>query len=189
MKKLIMALALIASMVTMGDTVDTYKFKSTIHVYSLAKQKYVSTSLNGDMKINTATGESILSVIKKDTKEAFVLTNSTDDVYAIITGKKNTVGAALMGFVADDETLTVTLSGSGVANTKTTGCDPCGTKTVCTKIKNLKGSLVGLYDCGCSNGQHYEYDFSCDLPDDRETTECPVWGTWRMTFKSSVEVQ
>ena len=199
MKKLIMALALIASMVTVtyGST-DTYKFSSTMRVYSLKHQSYKTTSFNGTLVVDTDTGYMTLTGLKKDTKEAIEMTLDTGavttngvgdafDCYAIVSGKKNKVGASTLKFVSEEDNLVLYMSGNGAVKTTKSGCGTCGDFTTCTKVKTLKGAYVGSYDCGCQNGQHYEYDFSCDLPEDKDLTKCPVWGTWSATLKSSVD--
>lgn len=192
MKKIVMALALIASMCIVASE-DVYTFKSTMNVYSLTKQKYVSTSFNGTLTVDTESGEAVISATKKDTKEAFELdlsggtTNSIagsdGTIFAIVSGKKNTVGAAYMS-AFEGEGLMLQLAGAGTAKTVVTGCGPCGDKTSCTKIKTMKGSMIGAYDCGCGNGQHFIYDGSCELPEEKETTTCPVYGKWTATLKT-----
>lgn len=191
MKKLMMALALIASMMVCAS-VDVYDFKSSMKVYSLKSQKYVSTAFNGTLTVDTDTGDAVIRATKKDTKEVFELaleggsTNATDNaIFAIVTGKKNTIGAAYCSkFIDDEGALEMSISGHGTAKTVTTGCGPCGDKVSCTKIKKLSGSFIGAYDCGCSNGQHFIYDGSCELPEERETSVCPIHGTWTATLKT-----
>lgn len=202
MKKLIMAMTIVASAIAFGS-VDTYKFTSTMHAYSLKKQAYVSTSFNGTMVVDN--GDITINAVKKDTKESFemtlrsdtsvrytttsngviAVTNVNDYVAAIVSGKKNKVGAAI--FECESDNLSLRFAGNGSTKIAKVGCNPCGNETTCTKIKTLNGSYVGSYDCGCENGQHYEYDFGCDLPEDKELTASPVWGTWKATLKSSVE--
>lgn len=238
MKKIMMALALIASMFACAS-VDVYEFKSTMNVYSNSKHKYVSTKFNGTLTVDTEDGTAVLAATKKDTKESFelelteggsapttivttnsvatiekvptevvdpdtgvtnivdvVTTNVVDTVvtntipgveggmlFAIVTGKKDGVGAAYMSSF-ESESLTLQLAGSGVAKTVTVGCGPCGDTSSCTKIKTMKGSMIGAYDCQCGCGQHYVYDGSCELPEAKETNVCPVYGTWTATLKT-----
>lgn len=191
MKKLIAAIALVVSVVAFGS-VDTYKFTSKMHTYSLTKQAYVTTSFNGTMVVDD--GDIMVVAYKKDTKETIELTsdsgstNSTDEVSgAIITGKKNKVGANMFALEDDDSILKLVFSGNGAAKTTIVGCGPCGESSACTKIKTLSGAFVGSYDCGCANGQHFEYAYDCELPDSKEITRSPVWGTWKATLKSSIE--
>ena len=191
MKKVMMALALIASMVVCAS-IDVYSFKSSMKVYSLKSQKYVSTSFNGTMTVDTDTGDVVINATKKDTKEVFELaldggsTNAADNaIFAIVTGKKNTVAASYWSqFVDEDGRLSMSIAGNGTAKTVVTGCGPCGDTSSCTKIKTIKGSFIGAYDCGCSNGQHFVYDGSCELPEEKETATCPVHGTWTATLKT-----
>lgn len=190
MKKLIMALALIASTVTSYGSIDTYNFRSSMHTYSLARKCYVTTVFNGSLVINTETGYMEIMGTKKDTKEEIKLkldTGSDFDDYALISGKKENVGATMLKFVSEDGKLELYLGGNASTKIKKSGCSACGECTSCIKLNSIKGAMIGSYECGCSNGQHYDYDFSCEIPDTKDLTKSPVWGTWNAKFKSSVD--
>lgn len=182
-----MALALIASTVAMAS-VDVYQFKSSMKCYNLKKQAYTTTAFNGTLTVNTEEGTAVLNATKKDTKETFELelVATTNETYAIVGGKKNSGGAVYAATFADEDgTLNIALAGAGSVKTKVTGCGPCGDKTVCSKITSISGTFIGNYECGCSNGQFYEYDGSCELPETKEATVSPVFGTWAAKLKSS----
>lgn len=66
MKKLIMAAVLIAA-VSLTASVDVYKFKSSMRVYSLAKRGYVVTSFNGELTVDSDTGIATLKALKRNT--------------------------------------------------------------------------------------------------------------------------
>lgn len=198
MKKIIMAFAVVFSVISAFATADVYDFRSILHVYSLKKQAYVSTSLNGKMYVDD--GEISLILSKKDTKEAFDLaagietvdTNTTtnteaaveSEAFAIITGKKNAVGALIFEVESEDSRLTLVLAGNGIAKTKMVGCTPCGDGSSCTKIKKLQGAYVGTYDCACCSAQHFSYDMNCEVSEERDQELCPIWGTWTATLKT-----
>lgn len=240
MKKLIMGLALVASAIACAS-VDVYEFKSTMNVYSAKKQKYVSTSFNGTMTVDTEDGSIVLSGKKKDSGETFemelseggtasttivttnsvatietvptevidevtgatnivnvVTTNVVDTVvtntipgaeggliYSIVTGKKDSVAAVHFDKFECDN-LTLALAGAGQVKT-TKGCGPCGEGS-CTKIAKLKGTYIGNYKGGCTPcgdaATHYNYEFLCELPDEKDVETCPVYGSWSATLKT-----
>ena len=193
MKKLIMALALTASISLMATT-EVYQFKSTIKypttqgsVKSGYYRAYVSTSMNGTLTIDTENSENnILEVQIKKSGEKFTMAVS-DEILAVIYGKKLDKPAAL--FTAsvsdDDKALTIACAGIGSTKTKTTGCGPCGETETCTRVTKLSGNLVGSYDCGCDNGHFYVIDDDCGLIDEGTSTSvAPIYGTWSITLKT-----
>lgn len=189
MKKLIMAAAVMLSAAVLAS-VDVYKFKSSMKVYSLTKKTYTTTSFNGELTIDSVTGEAVLKADKRDTREK--LTLAAEEPFMIVTGKKDRTGAVLFELAAvpdstnetDRVALVLTLSGSGKAKTKTEGCGPCGDETTCTKIARLSGRMTGHYDCGCPNPQHFEYTGECGPLDEKTETRCPVYGSWRAWLKT-----
>ena len=187
MKKLIMAAVIVAA-ASLTASVDVYRFKSSMRVYSLAKKGYVTTPFNGELVIDSDTGAATLKALKRNTQEQFEMT--CDGPFGIVTGKKNRTGAALFEFESDAPTngampvLQIVLSGDGRARTKTQGCGPCGETSTCTKITSLTGVMTGIYDCGCPNPQHYGYTGECVPLEDRDETHCPIRGTWRAYLKT-----
>lgn len=187
MKKLIMAVVVIAAASLMAS-VDVYKFKSSMRVYSLAKKGYVTTPFNGELTIDSDTGVVTLKALKRNTQESFEMT--CDEPFGIVSGKKDRTGAVLFDFESEASTngilpaLQIVLSGDGRARTKTEGCGPCGETSTCTKITSLTGTMVGLYDCGCPNPQHYGYTGECVPLEERDETHCPIRGTWRASLKT-----
>lgn len=181
MKKILVALLLSLSAVAVATT-DVYAFSSTMKTYSLRKQGYVTTTLKGTLTIDSTTGEATLDALKRDTNERFVMTS--EDWMGIVSGKKNRTGAMYLEFATTNDIMSVCLASNGSAKTKKTGCDPCGTFETCTKIKTLAGHMVGMYDCGCDNPQHYEYTAECTELDEKGTSHSPFHGTWRATLKT-----
>lgn len=181
MKKILVAVLLSLSAVAVATT-DVYAFNSTMKTYSLKKQAYVTTSFKGTLTVDSETGEATLDAVKKDTREHFVMTSS--GWMGIVSGKKNRTGAMYLEFATTNDTMSVFLSSNGKAKTKETGCDPCGISETCTKIKTLTGRMVGIYDCGCDNPQHYEYTAECIELDEKGTSHSPFHGTWHATLKT-----
>ena len=134
--------------------------------YSLRKQGYVTTTLKGTLEIDSTTGEATLNVRKRDTGEDLVMTS--EDWMGIVSGKKNRVGAMYFDLSTTNDTMSICLAANGKAKTKETSCGLCGPAETCTKIKTLSGCMVGIYDCGCSNSQHYDYTAECENLDERE---------------------
>lgn len=212
MKKLIMGLALVASAIACAS-VDVYEFKSTMNTYSSTKQKYVSTSFNGTMTVDTDEGSVVIAGKKKNSGETFELeltsgsteattTVSTNDVgevvtntvpgveggliYSIVTGKKNKV-AAIHWDKFECDNLTLALAGAGEVKTSK-GCGPCGEGS-CLKITSLKGTYIGNYQGGCTPcgdvTMHYLYEMECELPEEKDVETSPVYGTWSAKLKTS----
>ena len=106
MKKMIMALALIASMCTIAST-DVYTFKTTIKYPAVGKTAFVpaSTPVVGTLTITTdddnTNATAVLEVTFKKTKETFTLTLDEETAYAVF-GKKGTDIATTLKFVNED---------------------------------------------------------------------------------------
>lgn len=121
-----------------------------------------------------------------------VVTNTIPGVdaglaYAIVTGKKDAVGAVYFNqFESEDGDLTLALAGAGSCKV-TKGCGPCGEGS-CTKIAKLKGTYIGNYKGGCTPcgdvTTHYNYEFLCDLPEEKDVETCPVYGSWSASLKT-----
>lgn len=184
MKKMIMALALIASMCAMAST-DVYTFKTTIKYPAVGKTAFVpaATPVVGTLTITTddesTNATAVLEVTLKKTKETFTLTLDEETAYAVF-GKKGTDIATTLKFVNEDPTegLTeLTFYGWGTLKTKKTGgCTPCGDTTeICSRVKTLKGVVGGKYICPCG-GSFIEWDGTCELGDDT-VDEITVYGT------------
>ena len=194
MKKTMTIVAAVCAFATTAfASVDVYAFKSTMYVYSLARNTYRVTTLNGTVTVEN--GSATFELTKKDTREQFTLTldagasstNGTNnvssaDVLAIIAGKNNSVGAALFTAMSGDDKLALTFAGYGATRSKTTLCGPCNLQSSCIKIRTLRGKYVGQYDCSCGNGQYFKYNGECDLPENREEVFCPVFGDWAATL-------
>lgn len=174
MKKMIMVLALIASMCTMAST-DVYTFKTTIKYPAVGKTAFVpaSTPVVGTLTITTdddnTNATAVLEVTFKKTKETFTLTLDEETAYAVF-GKKGTDIATTLKFVNEDpsEGLTeLTFCGWGTLKTKKTGsCTPCGDTTeICSRVKTLKGVVGGKYICPCG-GSFIAWDGTCEIGDD-----------------------
>lgn len=183
MKKLIMTLALIASMAVMAST-DVYTFKTSIKYPAIGKTAFVpaSSALNGTLTIESdETGTNttaVLEVTLKKTGEKFTLDIDSETAYAVF-GKKDTDVATTLKFVNEDPTsgLTeLTFYGWGTLKTKKTGgCTPCGDTTeICSRVKSLSGVVGGKYICPCG-GEFIEWDGSCEIGDDT-VEEITVFG-------------
>lgn len=181
MKKILVALLLSLSAVAVAST-DVYAFSSTMKTYSLRKQGYVNTTLKGTLTIDSNTGDVSLDVLKKDTNERFVMTSS--DWMGIVSGKKNRVGAMYFDISSTNDVLALSLAAHGATKTKEISYGPCGLAETCTKIKLLSGHMVGIYDCGCENSQHYNYMAECETLDEKTTSYSPVHGTWIAVLKT-----
>lgn len=181
MKKILVALLLSLSAVAVATT-DVYAFSSTMKTYSLRKQGYVTTTLKGTLTIDSTTGEATLDALKRDTNERFVMTS--EDWMGIVSGKKNRVGAMYFDLSTTNDTMSICLAANGKTKTKETSCGLCGPAETCTKIKTLSGRMVGIYDCGCSNSQHYDYTAECENLDERETSHSPFYGSWKAYLKT-----
>ena len=183
MKKMIMALALAASMFAVAST-DVYTFKTTIKYPAIGKIAFVpaSSALNGTLTI-TSDEEStnttaVLEVTLKKTGEKFTLALDEETAYAVF-GKKGTDIATTLKFVNEDPTegLTeLTFYGWGTLKTKTTGgCTPCGDTTeTCSRVKSLSGVVGGKYICPCG-GEFIEWDGSCEIGEDT-VSEITIFG-------------
>lgn len=193
MKKLIMALALTASISLMATT-EVYQFKSTIkyptiqgNVRNGYYRNYVSTSMNGTLTIDTEDSENnILEVQIKKSGEKFTMAVS-DEILAVLYGKKIDKSAALFTASTNDvdKSLTIVCAGIGSTKTKKTGCGPCGETETCTRVTKLSGNLVGSYDCGCDNGHFFEITDDCAMLDlESSTSIAPIYGTWSISLKT-----
>lgn len=181
MKKILVALLLSLSAVAIATT-DVYAFSSSMKTYSLRKQGYITTTLKGTLTIDSNTGDVTLDALKKDTNERLVMTSS--GWMGIVSGKKNNVGAMFFDLSSTNDVLALSLAANGVTKTKAIGCNICGPVETCTKIKTLSGRMVGIYDCGCSNPQHYNYTAECETLDEKTTSHSPVHGTWIAVLKT-----
>lgn len=184
MKKMITALALIASMVCVAST-DVYTFKTSIKYPAVGKTAFVpaSTAVNGTLTITTdeesTNATAVLEVVLKKTGEKVTLNLDEETAYAVF-GKKGTDVATTLKFVSEnqEEGLTeLTFYGWGSLKTKTTGgCTPCGdTRETCSRIKTLKGVVGGKYICPCG-GSFVEWDGSCEIGEDT-IDDITVFGT------------
>ena len=183
MKKIIMTLALIASMAAMAST-DVYTFKTSIKYPAIGKTAFVpaSSAQNGTLTIESdETGTNTTAVLEgtlKKTGEKFTLVLDSETAYAVF-GKKGTDIATTLKFVNEDPTsgLTeLTFYGWGTLKTKKTGgCTPCGDTTeICSRVKSLSGVVGGKYICPCG-GEFIEWDGSCEIGEDT-VEEITVFG-------------
>lgn len=184
MKKIIMALAIIASTVAMAS-VDVYAFRSTIKFPVVGKTSFVpaTSAVTGTLTIDQDSTNSLatLVVTVKKTKETYTLV--ADATPFAVLGKKNTDCSTEITFTNVDEDsdglVELTFSGWGTIKTKKTGsCTPCGdTTTICSKATKLTGVVIGKYACPCG-GTFVEWDGSCDLDTENKTAEvCPIKGS------------
>lgn len=167
MKKLVMALALIASTVAVAST-DVYTFKSNIKFPAIkitktaAWREAVSTTMNGTLTVASEDGavvSNVLDVVVKKTGERFVF-ELDENSLAVLLGKTGTSAGSLISAPesesAEGGKIQFAAAGYGKAKVKTltTGCGPCGDSTTetCTRITKISGHLVGLYTCPCDNG-------------------------------------
>ena len=194
MKKMMMTLALMASMFVMAST-DVYTFKTSIKYPAIGKTAFVpkTTTVSGTLTISDAGSENAtatLVVTVKGTKQTYTL-EATDPLALAVFGTKNTDCSTSITFVNvdgnSDGLLELTFNGFGKLKTKKTGgCTPCGDTTeICTKIKKISGVCIGKYACPCG-GNFIEWDGSCFLDTENDVAEyCPIYGTSAsMTLKS-----
>jgi len=183
MKKVILALALIASIATFAST-DVYEFKTTIKYPAIGKTAFVpaSTPVVGKLTIvDEDSTNSTATLELKLKKPALTCTMYADSetAYAVF-GKKNTDIATTLTFVNEDPTqgLTeLTFYGWGSLKTKKTGgCTPCGDTTeICSRVNKLQGVVGGKYICPCG-GSFAEWDGSC-LIGTNDVQEITVFGS------------
>ena len=184
MKKLIMALALIASMYTVAST-DVYKFNTTLKYPAIGKTAFIpaTTPVTGVLTIErddeNATATAVLVVTLKKPGLTYTLTLDGETAYAVF-GNKNTDCATTLKFVNADQTeglIELTFYGWGKLKTKKTGgCTPCGDTTeICSRVMNIKGVVGGKYICPCG-GTFTEWDGSCEIGDD-DVKEMTVYGS------------
>ena len=187
MKKMIIALAFLASMCSMAST-DVYSFKTLLRYPAVGKTAFVpaTTSASGTLTVTTddSSASAVLEITLKKTKQTYVLELDSTTAFAVF-GRKATDCATTLKFVNVDpsEGLTeLTFYGWGSLKTKKTGgCTPCGDTTeVCSRVLNLKGVVGGTYICPCG-GQFIEWDGSCYIGDNM-TESMTVYGT-SATFK------
>ena len=187
MKKMIMALALIAGLVASAST-DVYTFKTSLRYPAIGKTAFVPatsplagtlTVVRGDDATNTT---ATLEVTLKKTKETYTLVADQEQAFVVF-GKKDTDVATSITFTntADDPDgiLELTFSGFGTLKTKTTGgCTPCGDTTeTCSKVTKLSGNVQGFYACPCS-GQFVAWDGGCELDLENEDADySAIYGT------------
>ena len=194
MKKMMMTLAIMASMFVMAST-DVYTFKTSIKYPAIGKTAFVpkTTTVSGTLTISDAdstNATATLVVIVKATKQTYTL-EATDPLALAVFGKKNADCSTSITFVnvdaASDGILELTFNGFGSLKTKKTGgCTPCGDTTeICTKIKKISGVCIGKYACPCG-GNFIEWDGSCFLDTENDVADyCPIYGTSAsMTLKS-----
>lgn len=188
MKKMIMALALIASMVSVAST-DVYTFKTTVTYPAIGKTAFVPATsvLSGTLTITDEDGTNMTAVLVatlKKTKETFTFSLDEDAAYAIF-GKKGTDVATTLKFVNDDPTSGITeltFYGQGTLKTKKIGgCTPCGDTTeICSRVKTLKGVVGGKYICPCG-GEFTEWDGTCEIGEDT-VDALTIFGRTAATF-------
>lgn len=185
MKKLIMGLALVASMFAMAST-DVYTFKTTMKYPAIGKDAFVpaSTRVDGTLTVVTdedSTNTTATLVVKfKKTNTTYTLSLDGEMAYAVF-GKKNADVSTVLTFVnedaADEGLINLTFCGMGTLKTKTTGgCTPCGDTTeTCSRVKKLDGVVIGNYICPCG-GTFTAWDGSCEIDFDEETEVMPIYG-------------
>ena len=184
MKKVIMALALIASMVATAS-VDVYSFTTSIKFPDIGKTSFVpaSSPVTGTLTIDyeSESAPLMLEGTVKRTKTKYVLTCDDPSALAVF-GKKNTDFSTAITFVnvdpLSDGILSLTFSGMGSIKTKTTGtCTPCGDTTqTYSKIQRMSGVVIGAYACPCG-GNFIEWDGSCEIdPNNKVAGYCPIYG-------------
>lgn len=184
MKKIVMALALIASTVAVAST-DVYSFSTTLKYPAIGKSAFVpaSTVVKGTLAIDrddeSTNSTAILVVTLKKTKETYTLVADAETQFAIF-GKKGLDCATTLRFVNEDPTdglIELTFYGWGALKTKKTGgCTPCGDTTeICSRVTKLTGVVGGKYICPCG-GTFVNWDGSCEITDD-DTDEITVYGT------------
>lgn len=185
MKKILMALALIASMVA-GATTEVYDFSTNLKIPVVGKTTFtgVATAAKGTLTITTdedsTNTTAVLKLTLKKTKQTYTLVPEDASAIAIF-GKRGTDCAQTIKFVNEDPTeglVELTFAGWGTLKTKTTGgCTPCGDTTqVCSRILKLQGVVTGFYICPCG-GTFQAWDGSCYIDPEAEVQEMTVYGT------------
>ena len=177
MKKILMALALIASMVA-GATTEVYDFATTIKYPAVGKTAFVgaATKATGTFTITTEDETNVTAVLKLKLKK-------TGATYTLIPvfGKKGLDCAQTIKFVNEDPSeglVELTFAGWGTLKTKTTGgCTPCGdTTTTCSRITKMQGVVIGKYICPCG-GTFQAWDGSCYIDPDADVQDMTVYGS------------
>lgn len=192
MKKIIMALALIASMVA-GATTEVYDFATTIKYPAVGKTAFVgaATKATGTFTITTEDETNVTAVLKvtlKKTGATYTLVPEDATEIAVF-GKKGTDCAQTIKFVNEDPSeglVELTFAGWGTLKTKTTGgCTPCGdTTSTCSRITKMQGVVTGKYICPCG-GTFQAWDGSCYIDPDDEVQDITVYGSSaRFTLKT-----
>ena len=184
MKKIIMALALAASMFTMAST-DVYTFKTTMKYPKVGKTAFVpaATVVSGTLTVSgddTAVTSAVLVVTLKKTKETFTLVAENAPEFAVF-GKKDSDCALQFKFVNEDNSVgltELTFYGWGTIKTKKTGgCTPCGdTTAICSKVNKMTGVIGGRYVCPCG-GTFIGWDGLCDIDPEVDAQDMAVYGT------------
>ena len=185
MKKILMALALVASIAAYATT-EVYDFSTTIKYPAVGASAFVgsSTKVTGKLTItsdeDSTNSTAVLTVTLKKTNATYTLV--PEDATAIVVfGKKATDAAQTIKFVNEDQTegLTeLTFYGWGTLKTKKTGgCTPCGdTTTICSRITKLQGVVGGKYVCPCG-GSFQAWDGSCYIDPEDEVKDMTVYGS------------
>lgn len=174
MKKMIMALALVAGMSALAS-VDVYQFSGKLRFPAIGQSAFVpaSTAVKGTLTVengeDATNATATLVVTLKKTGDTFTLAADGETAYAVF-GKKGDDVSTEIKFVSEDPTegLTeLTFSGFGKLKTKKTGgCTPCGDTTeICSRVTKLDGVLIGRYICPCG-GEFTEWDGGCEIGDD-----------------------
>jgi len=186
MKKLIIALGLVASTVAMAS-VDEYSFTSTVKVPNVAGnarsgyyRQYASVKYTGTLIVDSDDPTAVTGVLELSNKKGQTFKADLDaEAVAVLTGKKLNVPAVQFSAGSvDTDGFALCFAGMGSVKTKTTGCGPCGSVETCTRVTTMSGYVTGLYDCGCENDQYPVIDGTCDIDYTKETNIAPVWGQW-----------
>lgn len=201
MKKMIMMLAMFASICAMAST-DVYTFKATVKYPAIKSTKTFSyrqpaaTTLNGTLTVdyddeNPTNLTSTLEVVLKKTGETFTYDLDTDTTVVLL-GKTGTTPGMFINTSEEESTEGGKLQfaaagyGSGKMKTTTTGCGPCGdtSTTSCYRVTKVSGNIVGMYTCPCENPQFDEWLWTCDGIDLDATNTAPINGTWSLSLKT-----
>ena len=184
MKKIIMTLALAASMFAMAST-DVYTFKTTMKYPKVGNTAFVPavTPVSGTLVVEgdaTAITSAVLTVTLKKTKETFTLVATNMPEFAVF-GKKDSDCALALQFVNEDTStglIELTFYGWGILKTKTTGgCTPCGDTTeTCSKVTKMTGVIGGKYICPCG-GTFIGWNGSCTIDPTIDAPDMAVYGT------------
>ena len=185
MKKLMVALAFAASIVTVAST-DVYEFKTTLKYPAIGKTAFVpaTTPVTGTLTI-TDQGETnetaILDIKLKKANYACIMVAETNTSYEVF-GKKTTDVATTISFVnvsdPSNGLIRLTFYGWGTLKTKKTGgCTPCGDTTeTCSRWTVLNGVVGGKYICPCG-GSFIGWDGACELVTTNGVKDITVYGT------------